>query len=469
MVKFGCMADHFKPLDRDTLYLLPPSMQDWLEPDHLARFVVDTVSQLDLRPIRAKYAGRGSAAYQPEMLIALWFYGYATGVYSSRKLEQATYDSVAFRYISADQHPEHDTISDFRKRFLNEMDQLFKQILLIAAASGLLKVGRVSVDGTKIKANASKHHALSYAYTRKLEEQIEAELRELSRLADEAERETDDDGMSIPAEIVRREDRLRVIRQARAEIAAREEERIACERAEYEKRLAERAEREKTTGKKSGGLPPKPPSEEIHPKAQINLTDAESRIMPRSGGGFDQAYNGQNGVDCDSRLIVSAELSQSTVDTPLLSDTIDALKALPPEVGCVEELLADAGYFSSANIEACIKNDIQAYISDAREPHYPGLQRFREPPALTANATALAIARHRLRTRAGRAIYALRKSTVEPVFGIIKAAMNFRQFLLRTLEKVRVEWRMVCMAYNLRRMHTLTKAQRTNQAALSAA
>jgi transposase len=449
------MTGRFRSLDRQTLWLLPPSIEDWLPTEHLARFVADIVAKLDLSAIRARYAGRGSEAYQPEMMVALLFYGYATGVFSSRKLERATYDSVAFRFLTADQHPEHDTISDFRRRFLSELGALFEQILLIAGESGVLKVGRVSIDGSKVKANASKHSALSYAYATKLEQKIKREVAELMRLAEEADQSEIPDGMDLPEELVRREDRLRAIDEAKARIRAREQERIAAEQAEHDAKMQARREKEQRTGKKTPGKKPKRPSRKIDPKAQVNLTDEESRIMPTSGGGFDQAYNVQIGVDCDSRLIVGHGVSQRPTDKTLLIESIEQLKALPPEVGTVNEILADAGYFSKENVASCVVQGITPYISDAREPHYLGLRRFRQPPPLKPDASEVDRVRHHLRTLEGRAIYALRKSTVEPVIGIVKSVLGFRQFSLRTHRKVQGEWGLVCIAYNLKRMFKL--------------
>ena len=449
------MGSNFRSLDRDTLFLLPPSLQDWLPEKHLARFIVDVVSQLDLHPIRAQYAGRGSQAYQPEMMLALLCYGYATGVFSSRKLERATYDSVAFRFITADQHPEHDTISDFRRRFLPFVTKLFEDILRIAAESGVLKVGRVSVDGTKVKANASKHHALSYKHASDLEQRIKQEVAELLELAEKADNEKIDDGMDLPQEIARREDRLKAIAEAKKRIEEREKARIESEQAEYDEKRA--CWEEKKQQKKRRGKKPAPPSTEIHPQAQINFTDDESRIMPASGGGFVQGYNAQNAVDCESRFIVSNFVSQSPNDMSLLEETLKSLNALPASVGRVAEVLADAGYFSGKNIDFCENASVTPYISDHREPHSLPLQALREQNDLPEEATAKDRARHRIRTKKGRAIYALRKSTVEPIFGIIKSAMGFRSFLLRTLDKVQAEWRLVCTAYNLRRLHVLAK------------
>ncbi len=454
------MPDHFKPLDRDTMFLLPPSIQEWLPEKHLARFVVDIVARLDVNPIRSRYSGRGSEAYQPEMMVALLFYGYATGTFSSRKLERATYDSVAFRYITANQNPEHDTISDFRRRFLPQLQAYFEQILLIAAESGLLKVGRVSVDGTKIKANASKHHALSYGHATKLERRIKGEVERLLRLAEKADGSEVPDGLDIPAELARREDRLRVISEAKARIHARERERIAAERAAYQQKLAERKEREEETGKKTRGSKPKPPSRAIDPKAQINLSDDESRIMPSSEG-MVQAYNAQGSVDCDSRLMLTADASPRPTDRTLLLSTIEACQKLPPSIGAVTELLADAGYFSASNVEACHAAQMVPYIASGRESHAGGLRRFYEPAERKANASAVECMKHRLRTKAGRAIYGERKSTIEPTFGIIKSVMGFRQFSLRGYEKIKAEWRIVAIAYNPKRMFRIVELKTT--------
>lgn len=455
------MSDHFRPLDRDTLFLFPPSVQEWLPEDHLARFIAEIVGKLDFRSLRAKYAGRGSEAYQPEMMVALLFYGYATGVFSSRKLERATYDSVAFRYIAANQHPEHDTIATFRRRFLPEVKACFKEILLIAGESGLIKVGRVSIDGTKVKANASKHHALSYAHATKLERRVKNEIDRLLRMAEKADVTDLPDGMDVPAELARRETRLQTIAQAKERIRAREQERIAADQAAYDQKMAERGAREREAGKRCGGRKPKRPSRAMNPNAQINLTDEESRIMP-SGEGFVQAYNAQGAVDCGSLLLVDVAVSQCPTDRTLLEPVISRLIALPEHLGVVTEVLADAGYFSRHNIEACERHGLTPYISAGRERHAGGLERFREPPALREGATATERMNHRLRTKDGRAVYGQRKSTIEPRFGNIKSVHGFRQFSLRGHEKVSGEWQIVGAAYNLKRMHTLTlKAAKT--------
>lgn len=450
------MSNTFRSVDRETLFLLPPSMDDWLPEGHLARFIVEIVAQLDLSSIKTTYSGRGSKAHHPEMLLALLFYGYATGVFSSRKLEQATYDSVAFRYIAANDHPDHDTIATFRKRFLPLLTPLFVQILLIAQQMGCLKLGKVSLDGTKIKANASKHRALSWKHACKLETQLKAEVEDLLRQAEEADRSEKSDGLDIPAELARREKRLDAIAIAKAEIERRAAERYAEEQADYEKKLAKRKAKEQETGKKARGKQPKPPEPGPRDKDQVNFTDDESRIMPISGGGFDQCYNAQASVDTETMLVVGQHLSQKPNDKQELKPALESLTALPENLGTVDGLLADAGYFSEANVDGCLEEKILPFISISRDAHNQSLkERFAEPEPLSEDADSVTQMKHRLKTQVGRAIYAKRKCTVEPVFGIIKAVMGFRQFLLRGVESVRGEWNLVCMAWNLKRLHVL--------------
>jgi len=452
------MSVKFVEVDRETLYLLPPSLQDWLPEGHLARFVVEIVEQLDLRSLKESYAGRGSQPYHPEMLVALLFYGYATGVFSSRKLERNTYDSVAFRYVAANTHPDHDTIANFRRRFLPQLGELFAQILMIAQQMNVLKLGSVSLDGSKLKANASKHKALSYEHACKLETQIKAEVAELLKKAEAADRADIPDGMSIPEELERREKRLSAIASAKAEIERRAAERHAHEQATYEKKVAERAKKERETGKKAKGKQPKPPKAGPTAKDQVNLTDEESRIMPVSGGGFEQAFNAQAGVDIASKLIIASHVTQQPNDKQELKPTLENLAALPKELGTVTELVADNGYFSETNVTACEDKGIKPYIAvDRQEHNQPLWDRFSEPPPLADDADSVTRMKHRLRTMAGKAVYAQRKVTSEPVFGIIKAVMGFRSFLLRGFEAVQGEWSLVCMAFNIKRLHTLTR------------
>ena len=450
------MSVEFIECDRDTDYLLPPSVAEWLPEGHLARFVVEIVRQLDLKALKEAYAGRGSAPYHPEVLLGLLFYGYATGVFSSRKLERSTYDSVAFRYIAVNTHPDHDTLATFRKRFLPELKGLFAQILMIAAQTGVLKLGTVSLDGTKVKANASKHKALSYGYAKKLEEQLKGEVEQLIRRAEEADGSDVPDGMSVPEELQRRERRLAAIAEAKAEIERRAAERYAQEKTAYDEKMAERAERARTSGKKPRKPDPKQPELLPEEKDQVNLTDPESRIMPAPGGRFEQAYNGQAAVDVHSMLIVGNHVSQEANDKQQVEPVIEQLAALPESLGKVDRVLADNGYFSKANVERCEKRGMEPCIATGRQEHNQTLaERFAEPPPLPEGADAVDRMKHRLRTQAGKKMYAKRKSTVEPVFGIIKAVMGFRGFLLRGLASANGEWDLICIAWNIKRLHAM--------------
>ena len=447
---------NFRPSDRRTGFLLPPSIDEWLPERHLARFVVEVIDGLDLRAMSKSYRGTGSASYHPAPLLGLLVYGYATGVFSSRKLERASYDSVAFRFIAANDHPDHDTIATFRRRFLKEIEALFVQVLLLAREMGVLKLGTVALDGSKIHANASRHSALSYEHAGKIEAQLQGEVAELLARAEAADGADIPDGMSIPEELSRREDRLARLATARAKLAARAQERYARELAEHEANLAARAAKTATTGKKPGGPPPAPPAAGPLPKDQINLTDEDSRIMPVAGGGFEQCYNAQAAVAAGSLLVVGADVTQAPNDKQQIEPMLDALAQLADALGQADTLLADSGYFSAGNVAACAAAGIDPLIAAGRQPHHPPLgEFFADPPPPAENPTPVQAMAHRLQTRAGRDLYALRKQTPEPVFGIIKSVMGFRQFMLRGIDKVRGEWRLVTMAWNLKRMFVL--------------
>jgi len=450
---------NFRPVDRDTGFLLPPSVDEWLPERHLARFVVEVIEGLDLRAMVGSYRGRGEAAYHPRLLLGILVYGYATGVFSSRKLERATYDSVAFRFIAANQHPDHDTIAAFRRRFLPQIEALFVQVLLLAREMGVLQLGTVALDGTKIHANASRHSALSYQHAGQIEAQLRAEVAALLAKAEAADGADLPDGLSIPEELARREQRLAEIARARAVIEARARERHAREQAEYDAKIAARAAKAAATGQKPRGRPPVPPVEGPGSADQVNLTDGESRIMPMPGGGFEQCYNAQACVAAGSLLVVAQNVVQAANDKQQVEPMLDKLAALPPELGQVETLLADTGYCSEANVQACVAADIDPLLAMGRQPHHPPLaERFAPDPPPPEQPTPLEAMAHRLRTQEGKKLYALRKHTPEPVFGIIKAALGFRQFLLRGLDKVRGEWNLVTMAYNLKRLFALAGA-----------
>ena len=319
----------FHPIDRDTDYLLPPSVQDWLPESHLARYVVDVVEGLDLGNLERRYAGRGNAAYHPAMLLSLLIYGYATGTFSSRKIERATHDSVAFRYIACNRHPDHDTLATFRKRFHQEFSDIFVQVLQVARENQLSTFGAVSLDGSKIHANASRHSALSHGHIEKIEAQLKAEVQELLALGEAADQSALPDGMSLPGEIQRREDRLAAIAAAKAKIAARAEERYAQEKAEYDAKMAARAAKEAETGRKPGGREPKAPDPTPRAEDQVNLTDEESRIMKVAGGGFDQCFNAQAVVDTESMLVMVAQVTNAGNDKEQVAPMVEKLRALP--------------------------------------------------------------------------------------------------------------------------------------------
>ena len=444
---------NFRPIDRATPYLLPPSVDDWLPKDHLARFVVDIVDQLDLSALTGQYRGSGSAAYHPTVMLGLLIYGYATGVYSSRRIEAATHESIAFRYIAANEQPDHDSLCAFRKRFLKEIEALFVQVLCIARQMKLLQLGSIALDGTKIHANASRHSALSYGHAQKIEAQLEGEVKELLARAEAADFEPLPEGLSIPEELARREERLAAIRQAKAQIEAAAAERDAREKADFDAKMKAREDKTARTGKKPGGKPPAPPSPGVRPTDQVNLTDADSRIMPSTSKGFEQSYNAQAAVDTESMLVVAIDMAQVATDKQQVEPMLEVLAGLPEALGRVEHLLADNGYFSAANVERCAAVGIEPLLAAGRDGHHPHWEdRFSEPPPLSEPASAVERMKHRLKTVQGRKLYGLRKQSVEPVFGIIKSAMRFRQFLLRGLASVRGEWTLVTMAWNIKRM-----------------
>jgi transposase len=446
------MSGHFISADHDAPMLLPPNMQDWLPEKHLARFIVSAVEQLDLHKIEESYEGRGYRAYRPKTLLALLLYGYAVGTFSTRKIERATRDSIAFRYITGNTSPDHDTIADFRRRILPELPAIFLQVLLLAKELGFLKVGQVSLDGTKIKANASKHHALSHRNIGKVQAHLRREIKRLMKLAEQADNEKIEDGLDIPAEIARRETMIVKLSEAKAKIEEREAARHAEARAKHAQRLADRKEQQKLTGKKPPGKRPKPPTLRIEPTAQVNLTDEESRIMPNADG-FVQGYNTRAAVANESMLILAAHVTQATNDKEQIVPTLKSLASLSNNVGTVTDLLADAGYFSSANVDACEAARIAPLISMRRDRHHGWLAKeLAKDPSVPEDASATERMRLRLQSKDGRKLYAKRKSTVEPVFGIIKSAMQFRAFSLRGLELVTGEWTLVCTAFNFKRL-----------------
>ena len=447
----------FIQVSRHQQYLLPPSVDEWLPDNHLARFIVEVIEQLDLSRLVGRYRGRGSAAHHPAVLLALLVYGYATGTFSSRKIERATYDSVAFRFLSADTHPDHDTLANFRKTFLVELEDLFVQVLSLAQAMKLVKLGQISLDGTKIKANASKHKALSHGHIEKLEAQLREEVQALLQKASETDRADEQDGIDLPGELARREERLKALAEAKAKIAERAEQRDEQNRQAYDEKVARR-EAQRQAGKKPRGKEPKPPETGPKDGDQINLTDEESRILP-SHDGFIQGYNSQAAVDVETLLIVAATVSQQTNDKQQVEPMLAEIGKLPEILGQPEALLADTGYFSADNVEACCEQKIEPLIAMGRDRHHVPLAERLAPDAPEPKTDdPVAKMAWKLKTKAGKARYAKRKSTVEPVFGIIKHVLGFRQFSLRGLDAVAGEWKLVTLAFNLKRMHILAAA-----------
>jgi transposase len=453
------MGQNFIPDTVSQTLLFPPSLHDWLPDGHLARFLLDVVAALDLSAIYKSYQdkdGRGQAAYAPEMMVRLLLYGYAKGVYSSRKIQTRTFEDLAFRYLSGDQHPDHATIAEFRKRHLDALSGLFTQALLLCSEAGLVKLGHVSIDGTKIKANASKHKAMSYKHMNETEQRLKQEIDALLATAEKTDAEEDAQygkdrhGDELPAELQRRESRLQKIGAAKAALEQEAKERAAQQRAEAEQKLAERAEEERRTGKRKGGRKPElPDPEQAKPDdtAQRNFTDPESRIMPDGAnkGSFVQGYNAQIAVDSASQVIVAAEVTQETNDKqqllPMIALIVTNLEQKPKKVS------ADTGYFSEANVTDESVKDVDLYVATGRDKHGAAVETSSDPPP--AGASPKEAMREKLRTETGRAVYKMRKAIVEPVFGQIKEQRGFRRFSLRGKENVSREWKLVCAVSNL--------------------
>jgi transposase len=449
------MSRIFKTADYEATLDVTVRLGDCLPPNHLARFVVDTIAQLDLSALYARYSPRGGQPYAPEILLGLLFYGYATGVFSTRKLERATYETVPFRFIAGNLHPDHDTLASFRKTFLPELKDLFVQVLLLAQLAGVLKLGNISLDGTKIHADASKSKAVSYKHLLALEAHLHVEVEELFALSERVDQGEMPEGLVVSDEIAIRQARLARLAQAKALLEARAKERTALEQADYEAKVQERAEKERQTGRPPRGRRPKPPTPGPRDKDQYNFTDPESRIMKHSSTeGFEQDYNAQIAVDQESLLVVGLSLSNHPNDQQQVEPT---LASLPPELGTPHAAALDAGYFSEANIAIFEGHAIEPYIATGRDPHHPSWwERFAEagaPPAHDASPKVKMA--YKLKTAIGKAIYCVRKCTVEPVIGIIKEVMGFRQFSLRGEHAAAGEWCLVCLAFNLKRLHTL--------------
>ncbi len=448
-------SKRFITVDYEEALELTVTLRECLPPDHLARFVVAVIALFDLSCIYVHYGERGGKAYAPEILLGLLFYGYATGMFSSRKIEKGTIESIPFRYIAGGMHIDHDTIADFRKTILPEIHELFVQILLFAHVAGVLTLGNVSLDGSNIHADASKSKAVSYERLRELEEQLRQEVEALLALGEQADQVELPEGMVIRDEITFRKNRLANLAEAKTILEARAQERYAAELAEYEAKMRAREEKARQTGRKPRGRAPQPPVPGPRGKDQYNFTDPESRIMKNStDSGFNQHYNVQVAVEQSSFLIVSNTLSNHPND---YGEAIPTLDAIPAGLGKPKAASLDNGYFSENNITEMEARGIDPYIATGRGPHHRNWKTyFADQPAPPPKDVSLTVKMaYKLRTEIGRAIYRLRKCTVEPVIGIIKEVLGFRQYSLRGLAAAAGEWCLVCLAFNLKRLHKL--------------
>jgi transposase len=454
------MPARFVNIDHDTPLLLPPDLRDWVPEDHLVHFIMDAVGLLDLSAARFNHRGSGSEQFPPAMMLGLLIYSYATGTFSSRRIEKHTFEQVAVRLLCADTHPDHDTICAFRRGNRELLASSFHQVLETAARIRVLRVGEVTLalDGTKILANASKHSAVSHGHATAQMQLLEKEIAQLLQKAEEADSTPLEDGLTVPAEVARRQQRIEKLREATAAIEARAKERHREELAAFAEKQ-KRREAQQDAGKKPKGRAPQPPSEAAQTKDQYNFTDPQSRIM-KTAEGFQQSYNAQAAVEVESRLVVSHAVSDAPNDKQQLQPT---LAATSPVIESIAAVLVDSGFYSEAAVSSVERGadgrpGPEVYAATGRQRHgrtVAALEKRADPPAPEPGTSAAAVMAQRLATKAGRALYALRKQTIEPVFGIIKAALGFRRFSLRGLGKVRTEWTLVTLAYNLKRLYHL--------------
>ena len=453
------MARAFLPFDLNQPFLLPPDIRDWLPDQHLARFIVDVVETVDLRELMRAYmhaSDAGRPGYHPKMMLGLVLYAYCTGTRSSRQIERKTYEDVAYRVLSGNQHPDHDTIADFRQRNLKVIAKLFVQVLQLCRKAGLVKLGNVTIDGTKVKANASKHKAMSYQRMCETEKRLEAEVKTLLDAAAKTDAEEDNRfgkgkrGDELPDELARRESRLAKIRAAKAALEQEAKEKAEQAAAEARAKNEKRRRKEEETGKKMGGRPaeePDPAKAVPDPKAQRNFTDPESRIMKDgSSKSFEQAYNAQAAADSCSQVIVATTVTQDPNDkrqlVPMLLKVKEQAGALPASAS------ADAGYFSAEAVTDPRIADVELFVPPDRQKHAEAVTETNEPVPAEA-ASVIEKMREKLRTQEGHAVYKQRKAVIEPVFGQIKEARGIRRFSFRGLEKVLAEWDIICLTHNL--------------------
>jgi transposase len=455
------MAARFVNLDRLTPMFLPCDLRDWVPADHIVHFILEAVEQIPTEHFQVNHRGSGSEQYPPGMMLALLIYCYVTGRFGSRTIEAATYSDVAVRYLCANHHPDHASICAFRTANQTAFDAAFVTVLQLGHHLKLTKVGTVSVDGSKIQANASKHAAVSYARAGEMLAQLELEVKELTERAEQAENQETKDTLDLPAELTRREDRKAALQQARQIIEARAKELAAAQQPAYEAGQAKR-QAQRDAGKPPRGPEPKAPSATPDPKAQYNFTDPQSSIMKAgSGAHFEQSYNAQAAVD-QAMVIVGARVSVAPNDKRELPATVAAINpVVAPEI---KAILVDSGFYSEAAVQAVEQNadgtatGVTVYAAVEKTNHHKTIADVLPQPEPTApgpEANAKQKMAHRLKTKIGKELYKLRKQTVEPVFGIIKEVMGFRRFSLRGHANVSLEWTLVCVSYNLKRLFTL--------------
>ena len=437
--------------------LLPPDLRDWVPDEDMVHFVIEAVAGMNLPMLKINRRGCGSAQYPPKMMLQLLIYCYANGIFSSRRIERATYRDVAVRFLTANTHPDHDTICTFRRENFEAVAQAFLQVLQLARTMGVLKVGTVSVDGTHIKANASKNRNVRYDRAQQLELQLEKDVRDLMGRAEQADHRHDDHGQSIPEDIARRENLKKKIQAARQYLENKARDRALAEQPEYEEKVRRREDRE------NKGREIHPPKDTPDDREQVNLTDHDSRLMRKSKReGYTQSYNAQAAVDADgSQLILSHHVTTCASDAHELEPSVNAI---PASIGTPDRVLADTGYANADTLERMEKDGLDLYVAVSRNAgNWQRRYDFR-PESVTARAEKnitdprMLAMKEKLSTEEGKRIYAKRKHTVEPVFGIIKQVMGYRQTLLRGLEKVGGDWGLVCLAYNFKRLFSLQTA-----------
>jgi transposase len=443
----------FVPADRSQPFLMPPDLREWVPKDDLVHFIIEAVERVDMKKFAVNHSGSGSAQYDPRVMLALLIYCYANRIFASRRIEQATHLNVCVRFVAVNTHPDHDTICRFRRENFAAFEEAFLQVLTIAKELKILKVGTVSVDGTKIDANANIHKSVRYDRATELRAQLKLEIAELLKTAEGADVAGEKDS-KLPEEIAHREKLLTKMDAACERLEAQAKARAEAEREDYEKRKQSYEDRG------GAGRPPQPPSEAPRPEEQTNLTDPESRIMRKSKRSeYRQSYNAQASVDADgTQLILSATVSQCTSDA---NELVPTVAAIAESIGTPTTVLADTGYANGEAVAELQARDIEVLVALPGKNHrrtHDLRPTLPEKPPHEHKAPWMIEMAKQLETEFGKKKYGKRKQTVEPVFGIIKHAMKFRQFLLRGIDKARGEWGLVALAYNCRRLHTLVLA-----------